>query len=382
MKILLLGEYSGVHTNLAKALKQKKINVCTVHDGDSYKKFESDVIIKYKRFESKNKYINFILKVYYQWLLYLGLLGCLQIFKYRNELNKLKGYDVVQIINPIFLSGFGSIVNIIVLKYLLKHNKKLFMCALGDDYVWVKGSLKNKNFKSMFHLMSLKNFRQYLHSMMYIYGFLYPYLNNLVIKKANRIIPGLYDYFYYYKNYSNCNEIVPIPMEIDLDVKPFKFKNYPVNIFHGWQPNKEYRKGNVFFDKALKKLINNYPDKVNYQVVGGLPYKEYIKTFNDSHIFLDQCMSMDQGVNALLALAKGKVVFSGFDDYLCSYYSLQDKPLLDTKPDVEFIYKQLEALIVNPRLLDSYSERAILFMKKNHNFDYIADKYLKIWSEF
>ncbi|AZC05160.1 hypothetical protein DKE50_019695 [Acinetobacter nosocomialis] len=120
MKVLLIGEYSGVHTNLAKALKQKNINVCTVHDGDSYKKFESDVIIKYNRIESKNKYINFILKIYYQLLLYLGLSGCMQIFKYRDELSKLKGYDVVQIINPVFLSSFGSIVNIIVLKYLLK----------------------------------------------------------------------------------------------------------------------------------------------------------------------------------------------------------------------------------------------------------------------
>ncbi|MDC4864590.1 hypothetical protein NQ912_13470 [Acinetobacter baumannii] len=87
MKVLLIGEYSGVHTNLAKALKQKNINVCTVHDGDSYKKFESDVIIKYNRIESKNKYINFILKIYYQLLLYLGLSGCMQIFKYRDELS-------------------------------------------------------------------------------------------------------------------------------------------------------------------------------------------------------------------------------------------------------------------------------------------------------
>lgn len=381
MKVLLIGEYSGVHTNLAKALIEKDVEVLTVHDGDSYKKFESDVIIKYRRFEPKNKYLNYVLKLYYQLLLYLGLSGCIQIFKYRKELNKLRGYDVVQIINPVFLSGFGSIVNIVVLRYLLRNNRKLFMCALGDDYVWVKGSLKNKKFKSMFHLMTLGNVRQYLHSMMYVYGFLYPYLNKLAIKKANRVIPGLYDYFYYYRNYNNCNEVIPIPIEID-DIKPLKFENYPINIFHGWQPNKEYRKGNLFFDQAIKKLIIKYPGKLNYQVVGGLPYKEYIKTFKDSHVFLDQCMSMDQGVNALLALAKGKVVFSGFDDYLCDYYSLKDKPLLDAKPDFDIIYNQLEDLIVNPHLLDSYSERAILFMKRYHGFDYVVEKYIKIWSEF
>ena len=384
MKVLLIGEYSGVHTNLAKALIEKDVEVLTVHDGDSYKKFEPDVTIKYKRLSSKNKYINFFLKFYYQFLLYLGILGCIQIFSYRKEINKFRGYDVVQIINPVFLSGFGSIVNIIVLKFLLNNNSKLFMCALGDDYIWVKGSLGNKKFKSMFHLMSFKNFRQYLHSMMYIYGLFYPYLNKLSIKSSNRIIPGLYDYFYYYKEYKNCNEIVPIPIEIDNDIKPLVFEGYPINIFHGWQPNKEYRKGNLFFDEAVKQLRINYPDKINYQVVGGIPYKEYIQTFNNAHIFLDQCMSMDQGVNALLALAKGKVVLSGFDPYLERYYEIgtNDKPLLDAKPEIEAIYKQLEILICNPQLLEEYSKNAIVFMKKNHTFGHVAEKYFQIWCKF
>ena len=45
MKILLIGEYSGVHTNLAKALKNKKIELTTVSDGDAYKKFNKDIFI-------------------------------------------------------------------------------------------------------------------------------------------------------------------------------------------------------------------------------------------------------------------------------------------------------------------------------------------------
>lgn len=384
MRVLLLGEYSGVHTNLAKALRKQNIEVVTVHDGDSYKNFESDISIKYNRLSSNNKYINFILRFYYLVLLYLGILGCFQIFLHKDKLNSLRGYDVVQLINPVFLSGFGSIVNIFVLRFLLKNNKKIFLCALGDDYIWVKGSLKNKEFKSMFHLMKSRNIRQYLHSMMYVYGFFYAYLNKLVIKKSRRIIPGLYDYYYYYQNFENCNEIVPIPIELSDDIKPLNFSGYPINIFHGWQPGKEYRKGNLIFDVAVKKLLENYPDKVIYQVVGGVPYSEYIKTFNSANIFLDQCMSMDQGVNALLALAKGKVVFSGLDKKLECYYeiNIDNTPLLNATPDVNAIYCQLENLILNPELLNFYSVNAISFIKKYHSFNYVVNSYKKIWSEF
>ena len=47
MKVLLLGEYSGVHTNLSKALKEKGYLVDLIHNGDSYKEFDADYLIKY-----------------------------------------------------------------------------------------------------------------------------------------------------------------------------------------------------------------------------------------------------------------------------------------------------------------------------------------------
>lgn len=382
MRVLLLGEYSGVHTNLAKALREKEINVCTVHDGDSYKKFESDILISYKRLVSKNKYVNFILRMYYQILLFLGISGCIQILFHTKKLKKLKNYDVVQLINPVFLSGFGSIVNIIVLRFLVKNNKKIFLCALGDDYIWVKGSIENKEFKSMFYFMRVNNLRQYFHSMMYLYGFFYKFLNNYAINVSHKVIPGLYDYYYYYRKFNNCVELIPVPIEIDRKIEPTTFTGYPIKIFHGWQPNKEFRKGNIFFDDAVKKLIKKYPGKISYKIIGGVPYSEYIKTFNDSHIFLDQCLSMDQGVNALIALAKGKVVFSGLSDDLIEYYNLKNQiPLINSKPDVDYIYEKLEFLILNPSLLEVYSKNSISFMLDKHEYNYVVSQYLKVWND-
>ena len=84
MKVLLLGEYSGVHTNLAKALRDENHEVTLVHDGESFKKFPADFYIKYKMLEVKNRKLNLIIKFFYYFLNLSGFCGILQIFKYIN----------------------------------------------------------------------------------------------------------------------------------------------------------------------------------------------------------------------------------------------------------------------------------------------------------
>ena len=48
MKILLLGEYSNLHNSLKQALLKKGYEVLLVGNGDGFKKYETDVLIKSK----------------------------------------------------------------------------------------------------------------------------------------------------------------------------------------------------------------------------------------------------------------------------------------------------------------------------------------------
>ncbi len=382
MKVLLVGEYSGVHTQLAKSLRKKGIEVLFVSDGDAYKKFPNDINIEYKFYTGKRLLLKRFLNFYYIFLLYSGLQGIIQIFKYISQIRKLKNYDVVQIINPVALSGFGSIVNILFIKYLAKYNKSLFLCALGDDYYWVKGSMLNKRQVSMFSIIKLKYIYEYIHPLMYRYGFLYKFLNNYAISKSKKIIPGLYDYYVYYRNNHKCTDIVPIIVDIKHDVLPFKFEKYPIKIFHGWQPKKEARKGNDLFDEALKRLSEKYPDKIDYEILGGVDYNTYIQSFNKAVIFLDQCYSMDRGVNALLGMANGKVVLSGFVKALEKKYNTQFDPVVvHVNPNVNEIFNMLEELILNPKQLEIISKNSIDFIGRYHSEEFVLKKYFKIWQE-
>lgn len=379
MKILLLGEYSGVHTHLCKALKERKHEVLMISNGDSYKSFNSDLNIDYKYLISKNPYIKKIINIYYIFLMYSGLKGCIQIFKHIGLIKKLKNFDVVQLINPLFLADYGSIVNFFVFLYIKKNNKKVFLCALGDDYYWVKYCL-NGGFKySIFNKLSLKTLRQYLYPLHYIYGFFNPFLNKYIVKNVNAVIPGLYDYLQPYKSFKNCSEVIPIIVPIDS--KEINKLEFPVKIFHGWQPGKEFRKGNDIFDKAIKFCLEKYPDKIEYKIIGGVPYSEYIKTYDECHIFIDQCYSQDSGVNGLLGMASGKVVLGGFELEVQKMYGINYMPMINCRPDIDQIIESIENLIVNHDDILSFSKKAKKYILDFHSEKYVLELYEKVWAK-
>lgn len=392
MKVLFVGEYSGAYKDLIAYMKTQKIKVMWIHDGDSYKKLKgADFSIKYKKLTSDIFFISVLLKIYYLLLDFMGLKGLVQILRYNKIIDQLSDFDVVQLVNTKPLGEFSSLANIYFLNKIFKNNSKVFLSALGDDYTWVKSCL-DRDFKySSFDRMNMKNLYMYSWSMLYLYGLGYKKLDNLVMNNVCGIIPGLYDYYYAYENKKNpkLKKIIPIAVEIkdfekikgkDKDKNKDKDKVYPIKIFHGWQKNKELKKGNDIFHSAIIRLKEKYPEKISYEVVSGLSYNEYITKFRDCDVFIDQCYSMDMGVNALLGMASGKVVLSGFEEEVKNYYLVKNINIaINALPDENTIYNEIENLILNPELINLYSENALNFMKKYHSPDYVLSEYFKVW---
>ena len=83
MKILLLGEYSNVHWTLAEGLRALGHHVCVVSHGDFWKNYKRDISLV-RPTQSKWDGLRYLAKVL-------------------ATLPRLRGYDVVQLINPCFL---------------------------------------------------------------------------------------------------------------------------------------------------------------------------------------------------------------------------------------------------------------------------------------
>ena len=62
------------------------------------------------------------------------------------HLPQMRGYDVVQVTNPVFFD-LRPEKNWAIFKYLKKHNKKIFLDALAIDHYYVKACLDGKTFR-------------------------------------------------------------------------------------------------------------------------------------------------------------------------------------------------------------------------------------------
>ena len=65
---------------------------------------------------------------------------------------------------------------------------------------------------------------------------------------------------------------------------------------------------------ARVDVIRKYSDKIDIRVVERAPLLEYLKIMQEANIIIDQCYSYGYGMNAIEALAMGKVVLSGNEE--------------------------------------------------------------------
>jgi glycosyltransferase involved in cell wall biosynthesis len=89
----------------------------------------------------------------------------------------------------------------------------------------------------------------------------------------------------------------------------------------------------------------------------------------------------DQGYNALEAMAKGKVVFTGAEKEFMEHYQLSERVCINALPDVEYLVQELSFLIENPEEISNISKRARSFIEKEHHYVTIAQKYVDVWTK-
>lgn len=383
MKVLFIGEYSGVYTELIKGLKRKGVECFTISNGDGYKKYPADILLINNVIPTKN----FFKRTYRNIIYRFGLNGIFTFLIRWKELKKyFKGYDVVQLVNSVPLTGFGSIANLIMIKYVHKNNKHIFLSVLGDDYYTVKWLGNNYKRSDFFKEKNrIKNFIRPCPQFSYKYCLFYKYLNDYIIKISSSIIPGLLSYKLPYDFTNKTTNIFPFPIDESKIGNPIKIKeNEPIIIFHGWQKGKDSRKGNDVFDRVIKKVVAKYGIKVEYRVVQSVPFDEFIKLYSNAHIFIDQLYADDKGVNGLLGMAAGKVVFAGFEKKALEAYPNYNGEIvgIDSYNDEEYLFKKFCELIDNPSLIEEISKNAIEFVSQNHLSDFVADLYINEWKKY
>jgi len=374
MRILLVGEYSRLHNSLKEGLEAFHHDVTIIGTGDNFKQFPVDYSI-FPKYFLKNKFLVFINRALFR-VFKLDLQLAEKGIRFWYFLPKLKNYDVVQLINSNAIETYPFFSKFL-LKRLFDQNKKSFLLVCGEDtpiidflltdklkYSILTPYLKDNNLKSEFRFSlkyTQKNYRD-------LYNFVNGRVSATIVSDLDYKIP--------------MPEKTLIPNPINTD--KIAFENLDISkriiIFIGINKSSYIKKGTVFFEKALTIIKEKYGDKVEIISAENIPYSKYIMLYSRAHILLDQVYGYDQGYNALEAMAKGKVVFTGAETEFMNHYNLHDRVAINALEDVNYLVNELSLLIENPEEIVAIGKRARAFIEREHQYVKVAQKYLDVWN--
>ena len=265
---------------------------------------------------------------------------------------------------------------------LFAQNKKSFLLCCGVDYLVAKHLIEKKERYSIMnpYFENSKSKKEFS----YILNFLsnnHKKTHDLVYQNIVGVICSDMDYLLPMQKHPKYLGLVPNPINTDaIEFSELKIED-KIIIFLGINRGTYYTKGIAFFEKALEIIKVKYSSKIEIIIAENLPYLTYINQYNRAHIILDQVYSFDQGYNALEAMAKGKVVFTGAENEFTQYYNLTEKVTINALPDVDYLINELEHLINNPNEIIAIGTRARNFIEKEHNYIEVANKYLSKWND-
>ena len=353
MKILLLGEYSGLHNNLKGGLQELGHDVTLAASGDGFKKFPADII-----FDSDKK----------------GFAGKVERhLKYLSNLKKMTGYDMVQLVNPIVFNPKLGINNLL-LEFIIKNNDRVSLLGAGcDAFFWQKARYKLKygpfddNLK--YDYKSDKN----------------PYYDSIaalkwnirLAKRVDHIIPIMYEYQIGYEGYENLRACIPIPMNI----KKIKYQDNVVKnklvVFHGL--NRYGFKGTRIVEDAFSILQKKHSNDLELLIKGNMPIDNYLDVMNRTNVVIDQVYSHSCGMNAIYALAMGKVVLGGAEPESLDALRLKDSPVINIEPTVQSIVSRISELLTRRKDFYSLGVNSRRFVEENHSYIDVAEQYISTW---
>ena len=371
MKILLMGEYSNVHATLAEGLRKLGHHVTVLSNGDFWKNYPRDIDLVRKPGK-------------------LG--GIMYMMKLYTIVHKLRGYDIVQLINPMFLELKAECI-FPIYQYLRKHNKKVILGGFGMDYYWVSVCCKDKPLRySDFNIGdklrtntdALKERKDWL-------GTEKGRLNQMIAEDCDGIITGLYEYWACYQpSFPQKTTFIPFPIKPQL-ITPGNSNSHTyvenhqvipldipkkVKLFIGINKSRSEYKGTDIMLKAAQAIAKKYPDKTELRIAENIPFAEYVKMMNGSDAILDQLYSYTPSMNPLEAMARGIICIGGGEPE--NYEIIHEehlRPIINVQPNYESVYQELEHLVLHPELIPQLKQQSIEYISKHHEYIKVAKQY-------
>ena len=363
MKILLIGEYSNVHATLANGLRWHGHEVTVLSNGDFWKNYPRDIDLSRR----------------------VGKIGGLAYYTHLcTILPRLRGFDVVQLINPMFLELKAHRISPIY-RHLRKHNGKVILGGFGMDWYWVHTCITEKPLRySDFNIGNqLRTNSDALCERNDWIGTNKERLNRMIANDCDGIVTGLYEYWVcYHPSFPDKTVFIPYPIEMPGD-KGFRPWNPgdKVRIFIGINKTRSEYKGTDIMLAAAKKMLEKHPDRMELKIAESVPYIQYQEMMNGSDAILDQLYSYTPSMNPLQAMAKGIICIGGGEP---ENYEILDekelKPIINVQPTFESVCHAIEQLILHPERINQLKAESIEYIARHHEYRKVAKQYVDFYN--
>ncbi|SEA75374.1 Glycosyltransferase involved in cell wall bisynthesis [Xylanibacter ruminicola] len=356
MKILLIGEYSGLFTCLSDGLRFLGHQVFTASNGDGTRDYPAD----------------FRWDKHFQLPKINGLLEILYILQHRKL---FCGYDVVMFISTrALLYAHFEGFNYWFYKYVKKNNKKVFISDSGLDFISFQ--YWNSHKETKYHDYTEAYLDNPQHD-----SFLMDKNAATTEAKIREMVDGTiplwYEYAQPHRQFKSLKPTIRIPINIDkFEYKPNKVGEKIV-FFHGIS---RACKGGKYIQAAFDRLRNKYSDVAEFICAGGLPFEEYMELTNRTNVILDDVHSYSFSMNALFAMARGKIYMGGAESEGNKELGYEDCPVMNLTKDVDQICSAIEYVIANRDKIEEWGLKSRKFVEKYHSYKDIAQQYIDCWT--
>ena len=365
LKILLLGEYSNVHNTLAQGLRHLGHEVTVASNGDFWKDYPRDIDLVRRP----------------------GKLGGLALLaKVYSLLPKWRDYDIVQLINPMFLELKAERI-LPIFRYLRRHNKAIVLGAMGMDYYWVNECVTRKPLRySDFNIgQKVRTDEPALREQPDWLDTPKKTLNKLIAQECDAIVSVLYEYHVCYQPYfPEKLRFIPLPIG---PISPISHIGpispiLPLKLFIGISKGRSAYKGTDIMLRAAEAVAQRHPDRLQIIKAEGLPFDQYQQLLDGSDAMMDQLYSYTPAMNALLAMSKGIIVIGGGEPE--NYEILGEtelRPIINVEPTFESVCHELEQLVLHPERIPELKHQSIEYVKRHHDYLKVARQYEALYQQ-
>lgn len=171
----------------------------------------------------------------------------------------------------------------------------------------------------------------------------------------------------------------PIPFPVDVD--PIVFEpatSAPrTRIIH--TPTRRGFKGTAVVLEAMA-IVASLRDDFDFQVVEGLSYPDYLDAVRGCDIVIDQVHSQSPGMNGLEMLAAGKIVLSGATPLGNAFFPfMAHTPMFDASPDPAILAAGICGLLDRKAEFPALAQAGRDYVARNHDCVAVAKQFLDHW---